>query len=170
VPLGISCPFNLRLDQRRYARALLACYFRSGNCRLRKATLEPPLRYLKQQESSNARHLIAQAIIDCAHKGIREPDEKRPCTYEDPDRLKSEGSMTPEANISALCHEFTNALTEILAERRGRIARTHAAVKRHPEYNEHALCVAVETAFMRWEALQNNAPSDTAGALAINPR
>ena len=41
--------------------------------------------------------------------------------------------MTPEANISALCHEFTNALTEVLAEnavglaRRGRIARTHAA-------------------------------------------
>src|SRR4029077_11196188 len=48
-----------------------------------KATLEPPLRYLKQQESSNARHLIAQAIIDCAHKGIREPDEKWPCAYED---------------------------------------------------------------------------------------
>jgi hypothetical protein len=46
--------------------------------------------------------------------------------------------MTPEANISALCHEFTNALTEVLAEnavglaRRGRIARTHAAVKRQP--------------------------------------
>jgi hypothetical protein len=88
---------------------------------------------------------------------------------------QSEGSMTPEANISALYHEFTNALTEVLAEnavglaRRGRIARTHAAVKRHPEYNEHALCVAVETAFMRWEALQNNAPSHTAGALAIKP-
>jgi hypothetical protein len=99
--------------------------------------LEPPLRYLKQQESSNARHLIAQAIIDCAHKGIREPDEKRPCTYEDPDRLKSEGSMTPEANISALCHEFTNALTEVLAEnavglaRRGRIATSRFA---HPYY------------------------------------
>jgi hypothetical protein len=87
VPPGISCPFNPDLDQRRYARAPLACYFRSGNYRLRKATLEPPLRYLKQQESSNARHLIAQAIIDCAHKGIREPDEKRPCAYEDRDRL-----------------------------------------------------------------------------------
>jgi hypothetical protein len=49
--------------------------------------LEPPLRYLKQQESSNARHLIAQAIIDGAQKGIREPDEKRRCAYEDPDRL-----------------------------------------------------------------------------------
>ena len=73
---------------RLHARALLACYFRSGNYRLRKATLEPPLRYLKQQESSNARLLIAQAVIDCAHKGIREPDEKRrPCAYEDPDRL-----------------------------------------------------------------------------------
>jgi len=84
--------------------------------------------------------------------------------------------MTPEANISALCHEFTIALTEVLAEnavglaRRGRIARTHAAIKRHPEYNEHALCVAVETAFMRWEALQNDAPSHTAGTLTINPR
>ena len=84
--------------------------------------------------------------------------------------------MTPEANIAALCDEFTKALTEVLAEnaaapaRRGRVARAHAAVKRHPEYNEHALCVAVEIAFMRWEALQNNAPSHTAGALAINPR
>jgi hypothetical protein len=131
---------------------------------------------IKQRESSNARHLVAQAIIDCAHKGIREPDEKRRCAYEDPDRLNRRESMTPEANISALCHEFTNALTEVLAEnavglaRRGRIARTHAAIKRHPEYNEHALCVAVETAFMRWEALQNNAPSNTAGALTINPR
>jgi len=55
--------------------------------RLRKATLEPPLRYLKQQESSNARDLIAQAIIDGAHKGSRERDEKRRRAYEDPDRL-----------------------------------------------------------------------------------
>jgi hypothetical protein len=131
---------------------------------------------IEQRESSNARHLVAQAIIACAHKGIREPDEKRRCAYEDPDRLNRKRSMTPEANISALCREFTNALTEVLAEnavglaRRGRIARTHAAIKRHPEYNEHALCVAVETAFMRWEALQNNAPSHTAGALTIDPR
>ena len=57
--------------------------------------------------------------------------------------------------------EFTNALTEVLAEnavglaRRGRVARAHAAVKKHPEYNEHAFCVAVETAFIQWEALQN---------------
>jgi hypothetical protein len=63
-------------------------------------------------------------------------------------QAQSEGSMTPEANISALCREFTNALTEVLAEnavglaRRGRIARAHAALKRHPEYNEHVLCVA----------------------------
>jgi hypothetical protein len=42
---------------------------------------------IKQRESSKARHLVAQAIIDCAHKGIREPDEKRRCAYEDPDRL-----------------------------------------------------------------------------------
>jgi hypothetical protein len=80
--------------------------------------------------------------------------------------------MTPAANISALCHEFTNALTEVLAEnaRRGRIARAHAAVRRHPEYNEHALCVAVETAFVRWEALQNNAPPDAEISQAVTRR
>jgi hypothetical protein len=50
--------------------------------------------------------------------------------------------MQTEADLTTLCHEFTNALTEVLAEnavglaRRGRVARAHAAVKRHPEYNE----------------------------------
>ena len=84
--------------------------------------------------------------------------------------------MTPEANISALCHEFTNALTEVLAEnavglaRRGRIARAHAAVKRHSEYDEHALCVTGEAAFVRWEALQNNAPPDTEISQAVTRR
>jgi len=69
--------------------------------------------------------------------------------------------MHTEADLAALYHEFTNALTEVLAEnaigpaRRGRVARAHAAVKNHPEHNEHALCVAVETAFTQWEALQN---------------
>jgi hypothetical protein len=69
--------------------------------------------------------------------------------------------MTTEADLAALCHEFTDALTDVLAEnavgmaRRGRVARAHAAVKRHPEYNEHAFCVAVEAAFTQWEALQN---------------
>jgi hypothetical protein len=69
--------------------------------------------------------------------------------------------MNTEADIHALCHEFTDALTEVLAEnaigvaRRGRVARAHAAVKHHPEYSEHAFCVAVETAFTQWEALQN---------------
>jgi hypothetical protein len=69
--------------------------------------------------------------------------------------------MTTEADLAALCDEFTSALTEVLAEtaaapaRRGRVARAYAAIKRHPEYNEHAFCVAVETAFMQWEALQN---------------
>jgi hypothetical protein len=63
--------------------------------------------------------------------------------------------MNTKADIRSLCHEFTDALTEVLAEnaiglaRRGRVARAHAAVKRHPEYNEHAFCVAVETAFMQ---------------------
>ena len=111
------------------------------------ALFNASLRYLTQQESSNA-----------------------------PLSAQSEASMTPEANISALCHEFTNALTEVLAEnavglaRRGRIARAHAAVKRHSEYDEHALCVAVEAAFVRWEALQNNAPPDTEISQAVTRR
>jgi hypothetical protein len=73
----------------------------------------------------------------------------------------AEETMTTEADLAALCDEFTSALTEVLAEnaaapaRRGRVARAHAAIKRHPEYNEHAFCVAVETAFTQWEALQN---------------
>lgn len=52
-------------------------------------------------------------------------------------------------------------MTEVLAEnaigpaRRGRLARARAAVKRHPDYNEHAYFVAVETAFIKWEAMQN---------------
>ena len=73
----------------------------------------------------------------------------------------AEETMTIESDLAALCDEFTSALTEVLAEnaaapaRRGRVARAHAAIKRHPEYNEHAFCVAVETAFTQWEALQN---------------
>jgi hypothetical protein len=72
--------------------------------------------------------------------------------------------MSTEANIAALCREFTDALTEVLAEnaavgptRPGRVARAHAAIKRHPGYNENELCAAVETAFAHWEALQNAA-------------
>jgi hypothetical protein len=69
--------------------------------------------------------------------------------------------MTTGTDISALYHEFTDALTEILAEnavgptRRGRLARARAAVKKHPEYSEHAYFLAVETAFKNWEGMQN---------------
>jgi hypothetical protein len=69
--------------------------------------------------------------------------------------------MRTEVGLTALCNEFTNALTQVLAEnatgvaRRGRVARAHAAIKNHPEYNKHAFCVAVETAFTQWEELQN---------------
>ena len=44
--------------------------------------------------------------------------------------------------ISAIYMEFTDALTEVLAEnavgpaRRGRLARARAAVKKHPDYSE----------------------------------
>jgi len=51
--------------------------------------------------------------------------------------------MSTGTDISALYREFTDALTEVLAEnagnpaRRGRLARARAAVKRHPDYSEH---------------------------------
>ena len=63
-------------------------------------------------------------------------------------------------DISALYNEFTDALTEVLAEnavgpaRRGRLARARAAVKSHPDYSEHEYFVAVEAAFTKWEAVQ----------------
>ena len=69
--------------------------------------------------------------------------------------------MSSGADISALYAEFTEALTEVLAEtavgpiRRGRLARARAAVKKHPDYTEHTYFVAVETAFAQWEAMQN---------------
>jgi hypothetical protein len=69
--------------------------------------------------------------------------------------------MSTGSSISALYHEFTDALTEVLAEsagspaRRGRLARARAAVKRHPEYSEHEHFLAVESAFTQWEAMQN---------------
>jgi hypothetical protein len=69
--------------------------------------------------------------------------------------------MNTGADISALYREFTDALTEVLAEsagglaRRGRLARAHAAVKKHPDYSESGYFVAVENAFKNWEALQN---------------
>ena len=64
-------------------------------------------------------------------------------------------------DISALYREFTDALREVLAEnavgpaRRGRLARARAAVKKHPDYSEHAYFLAVETAFTQWETMQN---------------
>ena len=69
--------------------------------------------------------------------------------------------MSSNTDISALYHEFTDALTEVLAEnttgpaRRGRLARARAAVKKHPNYNEHEYFLAVETAFKQWETIQN---------------
>ena len=72
--------------------------------------------------------------------------------------------MSTGTDISALYREFSDALTEVLAEnaagpaRRGRPARARAAVKKHPEYSEHAYFLAVESAFKNWEAMQNAGP------------
>lgn len=68
--------------------------------------------------------------------------------------------MSDGSDISTLYREFTDALTEVLAEnsiapaRRGRLARVRAAVKKHPNYNEHEYFLVVEAAFTRWEAIQ----------------
>jgi hypothetical protein len=69
--------------------------------------------------------------------------------------------MIGSHDISALYREFTDALTEVLAEnsagpvRRGRLARSRAAIKKHPDYSEHEYFLAVEIAFKQWEAIQN---------------
>lgn len=69
--------------------------------------------------------------------------------------------MISGTDNSALYREFADALTEVLAEnfhglaRRGRLARAHAAVKKHLDYSEHEYTLAVETAFKQWEAIQN---------------
>ena len=63
-------------------------------------------------------------------------------------------------DIATLYRQFTEALTEVLMEnavgpaRRGRLARARAAVKKHPDYTEHQYFVAVEAAFIQWEAMQ----------------
>jgi hypothetical protein len=70
-------------------------------------------------------------------------------------------SMVSGVDISVLYREFTDALAEVLAEnavgpaRRGRLARARAAVKKHPNYNEHEYFLAIEAAFTHWEAIQN---------------
>jgi len=75
--------------------------------------------------------------------------------------FEKQQSMTSDAEISVLYQEFTDALTEVLAEnsvgpaRRGRLARARAAVKKHPKYSEHEYFIAVESAFQKWEAIQN---------------
>ena len=69
--------------------------------------------------------------------------------------------MSSDSDISALYLEFTDALTEVLAEnttgsaRRGRLARARAALKKHPNYKEHEYFLAVEAAFKQWETIQN---------------
>lgn len=69
--------------------------------------------------------------------------------------------MSSGTDISTVYREFTDALTEVLAEnsigpaRRGQLARARAAVNKHPDYSEHGYFLAVEKAFKQWEAMQN---------------
>jgi hypothetical protein len=64
------------------------------------------------------------------------------------------------SDISALHRDFTNALADVLAENvvglasRGRLARTRAAVKNHPDYIEAGYLAAVDAAFNSWQAIQ----------------
>ena len=74
--------------------------------------------------------------------------------------------MSSGTDISILYREFTDALTDVLAENavgpthRGRVARNRIAVKKHPDFSEHGYFLAVETAFKQWEILQNAGHSD----------
>ena len=52
------------------------------------------------------------------------------------------------------------AISDAPTARRDRLARARAAVKNHTEYSEHAYFLAVETAFTKWEALQNAGRQD----------
>jgi hypothetical protein len=69
--------------------------------------------------------------------------------------------MGSGTQISTLYREFADALTDVLAENaaglacRGRLARTRAVVKKHPDYSEHGYFLVVEMAFKQWEAMQN---------------
>jgi hypothetical protein len=61
--------------------------------------------------------------------------------------------MSGGTHISTLYCEFADALRDVLAENavglasRGRLVRTRAAVKKHPDYSEHEYFLAVEMAF-----------------------
>jgi hypothetical protein len=73
--------------------------------------------------------------------------------------------MDTKRDIQQLYKEFTEALTDVLAENaagaahRGRLARARASVKKHPSYSEHEYVAAVEEAFAHWEFIQNNGPA-----------
>jgi hypothetical protein len=63
--------------------------------------------------------------------------------------------MSTSTDISELYREFTDALTEVLAEnavgpaRRGRLARARAAVKRHPDYSEFRISSSSRRCFQQ---------------------
>ena len=77
--------------------------------------------------------------------------------------------MNTGTDISALCFEFTGALTEVFAENSagparqvvGSLARALLLPSRSTQnYDEHAYFpLAVETAFIQWEAMPQNADS-----------
>src|SRR5262249_30597629 len=106
-------------------------------------------------------HREERATLSPSHYGVQRRCDRAirycGCRYI-PSRRQN---MDTGTDFSAVCHEFTGALTEVLAEnavgpaRRGRLARARAAVKKHPDYSEHAYFLAVETAFKNWEAMQN---------------
>ncbi len=74
--------------------------------------------------------------------------------------------MSGSADISILYREFTDALTEVLAENvvgpvhRDRLTRARAAAKKHPDYSEQGHFLAVEIAFKNWEVMRNVGHSD----------
>jgi hypothetical protein len=84
--------------------------------------------------------------------------------------------MSTGTDISALYREFSDALTEVLAEnaigpaRRGRLARARAAVKKHPEYTEHAYFAQAAKAATTTIPIVFGVGEDAVHGEFVNPR
>jgi hypothetical protein len=86
-----------------------------------------------------------------------------------------EADVTTSTDISILYREFTDSLTEVLAEtagtpvRRGRLARSLAAMKRHPNNNEHEYFLAVENAFSNGKLCKMSATKTVTASTLLEP-
>jgi hypothetical protein len=64
--------------------------------------------------------------------------------------MVSQAASNAEASI-----DVVSGSNEPFPNSGGRLARVHAAVKKHPDRSETGYFLAVEAAFENWEAMQN---------------